>query len=48
MTLGFFLLGAPGETERSIKKNIDLAIALDTDYVSISSWCPSPTASSMR
>jgi radical SAM superfamily enzyme YgiQ (UPF0313 family) len=44
MTLGFFLLGAPGETERSIKKNIDLAIALDTDYVSISKLVPVPNS----
>ncbi|MEJ2745695.1 MAG: hypothetical protein P8123_08450, partial [bacterium] len=44
MTLGFFLLGCPGETEETIKKNIAMAVALDTDYVSISKLVPVPNS----
>lgn len=44
MTLGFFILGCPGETEETIKKNIALAVALDTDYVSISKLVPVPNS----
>ncbi len=42
VTLGFFLLGCPGETVESIKKNISLAVSLDTDFVSISKLVPVP------
>jgi len=44
MTLGFFLLGCPGETVETIKKNIALAVALDTDFVSISKLVPVPNS----
>jgi len=43
-TLGFFLLGCPGETVETIKKNISLAVALDTDFVSISKLVPVPNS----
>ena len=43
-TLGFFLLGCPGETVETIKKNIALAVALDTDFVSISKLVPVPNS----
>ena len=44
MTLGFFLLGTPGETVESIRKTIALAIELDTDFVSISKLVPVPNS----
>ncbi|MDD5556316.1 MAG: radical SAM protein [bacterium] len=44
MTLGFFVLGSPGETVESIRKNIALAVSLNTDYVSISKLVPVPNS----
>jgi len=44
MTLGFFVLGCPGETVESIRKNIALAVSLDIDYVSISKLVPVPNS----
>ena len=44
VTLGFYLLGSPGETEETIRRTIDLAVELDTDYVSISKLVPVPNS----
>lgn len=33
-TIGYFILGLPGETEEDIDRTIDLAIVLDCDYAS--------------
>ena len=33
-TVGYFILGLPGETEHSVRKTIDFAIELDADYAS--------------
>jgi radical SAM superfamily enzyme YgiQ (UPF0313 family) len=34
VTLGYFILGLPGETPEDLKRTIDLAIELDCDYAS--------------
>ncbi len=41
-TVGFFIIGMPGETEDSIRKTIDLAIELDCDYAAFSLPMPHP------
>lgn len=41
-TVGFFILGMPGETKETIGRTIDLAIELDCDYASFSLPMPHP------
>ncbi len=41
-TVGFFILGYPGETEKTIKKTIDLANELHPDFVSFNALTPLP------
>lgn len=40
--LGFFMIGLPGETPRTIQKTIDLAIELDLDLIKIGIATPLP------
>lgn len=37
---GFFILGVPGETIRTIKNTINFAVSLDLDYASFSPYTP--------
>ena len=41
-TLGFFLIGAPGDTVESIKKTVKFAIGLNLDYVQFSKCLAKP------
>ena len=41
-TVGFFIIGMPGETEQTIRRTIDLAIELDCDYAAFSLPMPHP------
>lgn len=41
-SLGFFLIGAPGETEVSVKKTVKFAKQLDLDYVQFSKCLAKP------
>ncbi len=41
-SVGFFMVGMPGETRETIRKTIDLAIAIDCDYASFSVPVPHP------
>lgn len=41
-TLGYFILGNPGETEKEIRDTIDYSLKLDADYVHISVMTPFP------
>lgn len=42
MTLGFFLIGNPGETEKMIYENVKFAKSLDLDYVQFSKVLAKP------
>ncbi|MBU1045210.1 MAG: radical SAM protein [Candidatus Omnitrophica bacterium] len=39
-TIGFFIIGLPGEDAKSIKKSIDFACELDCDYAAFSIYVP--------
>lgn len=39
-TVGYFILGLPGETERTVRQTIDFAIELDADYASFNMPIP--------
>jgi radical SAM superfamily enzyme YgiQ (UPF0313 family) len=39
-TLGYFIIGLPGETGETIKKTIDFALSLDVDYASFAIATP--------
>lgn len=41
-TVGFFIIGMPGETRNTMQKTIDLAIEIDCDYASFSLPMPHP------
>jgi anaerobic magnesium-protoporphyrin IX monomethyl ester cyclase len=41
-TLGFFIIGAPGETIATVKKTVRFAISLDLDYVQFSKCLAKP------
>lgn len=41
-TIGFFMIGLPGETEETIKQTIDLAVELDLDLSKVSIAIPLP------
>jgi len=41
-TLGFFMVGLPGETEDSIRKTIRLALELNCDYIQVNKFTPCP------
>lgn len=41
-TLGFFLIGAPGETKDSVKRTVDFAKELDLDYAQFSKCLAKP------
>lgn len=41
-SVGFFIIGMPGETRETIRKTIDLAIEIDCDYASFSLPLPHP------
>jgi anaerobic magnesium-protoporphyrin IX monomethyl ester cyclase len=41
-TLGFFLVGAPGETQATFRKTLDFAKRLDLDYVQFSKCLAKP------
>ncbi|MFH1380193.1 MAG: radical SAM protein [bacterium] len=41
-TLGFFLIGAPGETKETVKKTVDFAVKLKLDYVQFSKCLAKP------
>jgi len=41
-SVGFFMVGMPGETRETIQKTIDLAIGIDCDYASFSVPVPHP------
>ncbi len=43
LTLGFFLLGAPGDTSNSIKETIDFALSLNLDYAQFHKTMAKPT-----
>lgn len=44
-TLGFFLIGNPGETEKMIYENVEFAKSLDLDYVQFSKLLAKPGTS---
>ena len=44
-TLGFFLIGAPGDTKATIKKTVEFAKSLDLDYVQFSKCLAKPLTS---
>ena len=41
-TLAFFILGLPGETEKTLTTTRQFAMALDPDYISVAVLCPLP------
>ncbi len=41
-TLGFFMIGLPGEDEKSIGKTMRLALDLDCDYIQVNKFVPCP------
>ncbi len=41
-TLGFFMIGLPGDDERSIRKTMRLALDLNCDYIQVNKFVPCP------
>ena len=41
-TLGFFMIGFPGETEEGLKKTIRFALELDCDFIQVNKMVPQP------
>jgi len=47
-TLGFFILGFPGETEEGLKKTIRFALDLDCDFIQVNKMVPQPPSKLYR
>jgi len=47
-SLGFFLIGSPGETKATVKKTIKFAKSLDLDYVQFSKTTAKPLTTMVR
>jgi len=41
-TLGFFIIGLPGETEKAVKKTLAFALELDCDFAQVNKFVPQP------
>ncbi len=41
-TLGFFMIGLPGETEEDLRRTIRLALELGCDYIQVNKFVPCP------
>jgi len=41
-TLGFFMIGLPGETAEDVRRTIKLALELDCDYIQVNKFVPCP------
>ncbi len=41
-TLGFFMIGLPGETEASVHKTVRLALELNCDFIQVNKFVPCP------
>jgi len=41
-TLGFFIIGFPGETEADVKETIKFALELDCDFIQVNKMVPQP------
>ncbi len=41
-TLGFFMIGLPGETPADLQRTIELALELDCDYIQVNKFVPCP------
>ncbi len=41
-TLGFYMIGLPGETAEDVRRTIKLALELDCDYIQVNKFVPCP------